>query len=80
MTTTDRYGPTALLTPANGLTIGRLLLTPVFIALIVTRGATWLTAANALLVVLLWFVAQHDDHLALDVGALIVVVVIYRAP
>lgn len=44
MTTTDRYGPTALLTPANGLTIGRLLITPVFIALIVTKGASWLTA------------------------------------
>jgi CDP-diacylglycerol--glycerol-3-phosphate 3-phosphatidyltransferase len=44
MTTTYRYGPSALLTPANGLTISRLLLTPVFISLIVTRGASWLTA------------------------------------
>lgn len=45
MTTTYRYGPSALLTPANALTIGRLLLTPVFIALIVTKGASWSTAS-----------------------------------
>jgi len=38
------YGPSALLTPANGLTMARLLATPVFIYLIITRGATWLTA------------------------------------
>jgi CDP-diacylglycerol--glycerol-3-phosphate 3-phosphatidyltransferase len=44
MTTTDRYGPSALLTPANALTIGRLLITPVFVALIVTTGASWTTA------------------------------------
>lgn len=44
MTTTDRYGPSALLTPANALTVGRMLLTPVFIALIVTKGASWSTA------------------------------------
>lgn len=45
MTATDRYGPSALLTPANALTIARLAVTPVFVALIVTRGASWLTAA-----------------------------------
>jgi len=44
MTTTNRYGPTALVTPANGITILRLALTPVFVALIVTRGASWLTS------------------------------------
>ena len=44
MTTTQRYGPTALLTPANALTIARLALTPVFVALIVTEGASWVTA------------------------------------
>jgi len=44
MTTTNRYGETALATPANGITILRLALTPVFVALIVTRGATWLTS------------------------------------
>jgi len=45
MTTTERYGPSALATPANALTIARLAVTPVFVALIVTRGASWLTAA-----------------------------------
>jgi CDP-diacylglycerol---glycerol-3-phosphate 3-phosphatidyltransferase len=44
MTTANRYGPTALATPANGITIARLVLAPVFVALIVTRGASWLTA------------------------------------
>lgn len=45
MTTTDRFGPTAIATPANAITIGRLVVTPFFIALIATKGATWLTAA-----------------------------------
>lgn len=44
MTTTHRYGPSAIVTPANALTIARLAVTPVFVALIVTRGASWLTA------------------------------------
>jgi CDP-diacylglycerol---glycerol-3-phosphate 3-phosphatidyltransferase len=44
VTTTHRYGPTALFTPANAITIGRLALAPVFVALIVTRGASWLTS------------------------------------
>ena len=44
MTTTERYGPSALVTPANALTIARLMVTPFFVALIVTRGASWLTA------------------------------------
>ncbi|HEV3213433.1 MAG TPA: CDP-alcohol phosphatidyltransferase family protein [Acidimicrobiales bacterium] len=44
MTTANRYGPTALVTPANAITMGRLVLSPVFVALIVTRGASWLTA------------------------------------
>lgn len=39
------FGPSALATPANALTVARLLATPVFVALIVTRGATWLTVA-----------------------------------
>src|SRR6185437_14981447 len=37
------FGPTALATPANALTAARLLATPVFVGLIVTQGATWLT-------------------------------------
>lgn len=44
MTTTERYGPSALITPANALTIARLVVTPFFVALIVTKGASWLTA------------------------------------
>jgi len=44
---TDRptYGESALLTPANLLTIFRLVITPVFIWLIVSRGASWWTTA-----------------------------------
>ena len=37
------FGPSALATPANALTMARLLATPVFVALIVAQGATWLT-------------------------------------
>jgi len=44
MTTAHRYGPTALFTPANLITIARLAVTPFFIALIVTKGASWPTA------------------------------------
>jgi CDP-diacylglycerol--glycerol-3-phosphate 3-phosphatidyltransferase len=39
------FGPTALATPANALTAARFLVTPLFIALIVTRGPSWLTVA-----------------------------------
>lgn len=37
------FGPSALVTPANALTVARLLATPVFIALIVQLGASWWT-------------------------------------
>jgi CDP-diacylglycerol--glycerol-3-phosphate 3-phosphatidyltransferase len=37
------FGPSALATPANAITVARLLATPVFVALIVAQGATWLT-------------------------------------
>jgi CDP-diacylglycerol---glycerol-3-phosphate 3-phosphatidyltransferase len=37
------FGPSALLTPANGITVLRLLATPVMIALIMLWGASWLT-------------------------------------
>jgi CDP-diacylglycerol--glycerol-3-phosphate 3-phosphatidyltransferase len=40
-----RYGESALLTPANLLTIFRLAVTPLFVWLIVSRGATWWTTA-----------------------------------
>jgi len=39
------FGPSALATPANALTIARLLATPVFIALIAQKGASWWTVA-----------------------------------
>lgn len=38
----DTFGPSALATPANAITVARLLATPVFVGLILTQGATWL--------------------------------------
>jgi CDP-diacylglycerol--glycerol-3-phosphate 3-phosphatidyltransferase len=35
------FGPTALVTPANAVTVARLLAAPVFVAMIVAWGATW---------------------------------------
>jgi CDP-diacylglycerol--glycerol-3-phosphate 3-phosphatidyltransferase len=35
------FGPTALVTPANAVTMARLLAAPVFVAMIVIWGATW---------------------------------------
>jgi CDP-diacylglycerol---glycerol-3-phosphate 3-phosphatidyltransferase len=37
------FGPSALMTPANGITLLRLALTPVMIALIILWGASWVT-------------------------------------
>jgi CDP-diacylglycerol---glycerol-3-phosphate 3-phosphatidyltransferase len=37
------FGPSALLTPANGITVLRLLATPIMIALIMLWGASWFT-------------------------------------
>jgi CDP-diacylglycerol---glycerol-3-phosphate 3-phosphatidyltransferase len=37
------FGPSALLTPANGITVLRLLATPVVVALIMLWGASWFT-------------------------------------
>jgi len=39
------FGPSALATPANAVTMARLLATPIFVGLIVVEGATWLTVA-----------------------------------
>jgi len=39
------FGPSALATPANALTVARLLATPVFVGFIVVQGATWATCA-----------------------------------
>lgn len=39
------FGPSALMTPANVLTAARVLVTPAFIVVILTRGPSWLTVA-----------------------------------
>ncbi len=39
------FGPTALATPANAVTIARLLAAPVFVVMIVVWGATWFNLA-----------------------------------
>jgi CDP-diacylglycerol---glycerol-3-phosphate 3-phosphatidyltransferase len=44
------FGPSALATPANALTVGRLLATPVFVAFIAIRGANWWTVVVGVLV------------------------------
>jgi CDP-diacylglycerol---glycerol-3-phosphate 3-phosphatidyltransferase len=44
------FGPSALATPANALTLARVLATPVFVILIVVQGATWLTVVVGVLV------------------------------
>ena len=41
--TATTFGPSALLTPANGITVLRLLATPVVIVLIMLWGASWFT-------------------------------------
>jgi CDP-diacylglycerol---glycerol-3-phosphate 3-phosphatidyltransferase len=37
------YGPSALVTPANALTLARVLITPFVLALIIARGPSWLS-------------------------------------
>jgi len=44
------FGPTALATPANAVTVARLLAAPVFVAMIVVWGATWFNVAAGLVV------------------------------
>ena len=39
------YGPTALATPANFVTVARILATPVFVLLIATGEPSWVTFA-----------------------------------
>jgi CDP-diacylglycerol--glycerol-3-phosphate 3-phosphatidyltransferase len=43
MAPTTTFGPSAVLTPANGITLLRLLATPVLISLIMLWGASWFT-------------------------------------
>lgn len=44
------FGPTAVATPANAVTAARLLATPVFVGLILVRGASWWTVVVGVLV------------------------------
>lgn len=39
--TTTSFGPSALATPANAITFARLLLTPVWLAVVVAQGPSW---------------------------------------
>lgn len=48
------FGPSALVTPANGITAARLLATPLMVLLITQRGASW-AAVTA------WFVLSCTD-------------------
>lgn len=51
------FGPSALATPANALTFGRILATPLLVALVVGTGpSTWLLVG-------LWFVCSSSDVL-----------------
>ncbi len=57
MTETDSektFGPSALATPANAVTIGRLLLSPVAFVLIVNEPSSWSTVS-------VWFVLSTTD-------------------
>ena len=54
MTDTEKrnttFGPSALATPANAVTVARLLAAPVFVAMIVIWGATWFNVAVGLII------------------------------
>ncbi|HUP85558.1 MAG TPA: CDP-alcohol phosphatidyltransferase family protein [Acidimicrobiales bacterium] len=41
MSEASSFGPSALLTPANAITIARLLLTPVWLVVVVAQGPSW---------------------------------------
>jgi CDP-diacylglycerol--glycerol-3-phosphate 3-phosphatidyltransferase len=51
---TYTFGPSALITPANGITVLRLLATPLLVALIMLWGASWVT-------VVIWGVLSVTD-------------------
>jgi CDP-diacylglycerol--glycerol-3-phosphate 3-phosphatidyltransferase len=53
---TDTFGPSALATPANAITIARLVITPLLLLLIVSQGASWATVA-------FWFLLACTDGL-----------------
>jgi CDP-diacylglycerol---glycerol-3-phosphate 3-phosphatidyltransferase len=48
------FGPSALATPANGVTVARLLATPVVLVLVLSYGTSWLTVAA-------WFALSCTD-------------------
>jgi CDP-diacylglycerol---glycerol-3-phosphate 3-phosphatidyltransferase len=50
------FGPTALITPANGLTFGRLLAAPVLLVLVLHYGTSWVTVGA-------WFLLASTDGL-----------------
>jgi CDP-diacylglycerol--glycerol-3-phosphate 3-phosphatidyltransferase len=52
--TPSLYGPSALLTPANGVTVARVLVTPLLLVWIGDRGAAWS-------VELLWLILSFTD-------------------
>jgi CDP-diacylglycerol---glycerol-3-phosphate 3-phosphatidyltransferase len=56
MATSTSFGPSALATPANAITIGRLVCSPILWALVVTGGASW----SALV---LWIMLASTDGL-----------------
>ena len=44
------FGPSAIVTPANAVTLARLLVAPVYVAMIVVWGATWFNVVVGLIV------------------------------
>lgn len=67
MTTEEKsFGETAILTPANAITVGRLLLTPVFIWMVVHWGASWPTAGLGAAVA---FSDNLDGYVARKMGS-----------
>jgi len=52
----DAFGPSALLTPANGVTVARLLATPLMVVLIVRYGPSWPSVTA-------WFALSCTDGL-----------------
>ena len=38
---TDSFGPSALITPANAVTVGRVVLTPILLAILLDSGPSW---------------------------------------
>jgi CDP-diacylglycerol--glycerol-3-phosphate 3-phosphatidyltransferase len=53
-TTADTFGPSALLTPANAVTLARVLAMPLLMVLILEQGASWTTVG-------FWFVISCTD-------------------